>query len=720
MINTNIHRLIRDWEYRVNDGVVDPKNNSHIILFREVLIQNGWPQSAIDEYILHLTERTVGDDEMIKYVDKDGASTEMKAKSARTRADAHPAKIAYNKLTGEDDTEKKPTKTAPSGSSSTNDTDAETDDGSESDIDRLKREKEEGEERKAAIVKTLTTPEPGSDADEQSSDKQDDKEPTKVHGTSGEDDFDVKRDVIEYGIANYEKNTGKKPAPGGPGSAFNEIASGEGVHLLMNNDEMTTEDLAQTMYDTYKDSELGKEQKATSGIKKSEIPNNIDNPNLYSKCIVASRSAKVKFNNTVNRAKSLRSKGLFGTIDTVKTYYGSSESIESQVKAVADANTVILPNGTKVDKEDIVEFINAGGSGTNPSDTATFAMDKNNNLLVQFHSDKTTTGDIQDNSTLNQEGENYKDYISEIKTNKAVKQKLKSIVTSYSNKISKIEANYTKQATPMAARLIELPLTVQLGIIKNDKGTIKKNIDAAIIGKTGIKDQYKLLAPSGKSAKQLSIQDKYRMIQSLVAGGNGKALDVKVINKIGLAYQALHPDTGGIDVKSNLSVQRKRVVSLQRKRVNELNKTMVKVGNKLIQVGVLMEAEESIRGFHLDLMDYPTKNYVPGDSSTIAGEALDINMGGVEVNGDILRQCIGVGSTDEFKQKFRLSETDEFSKDSEGNITGKTVFVYAIDSDGNTIDIGKKSYRSKAGATGKTNNTLTYSTAMQNCFKSKS
>ena len=58
--------------------------------------------------------------------------------------------------------------------------------------------------------------------------------------------------------------------------------------------------------------------------------------------------------------------------------------------------------------------------------------------------------------------------------------------------------------------------------------------------------------------------------------------------------------------------------------------------------------------------------------------------------------------------------------DGEGNVTGKTVFVYAIDSEGKEIQIGKKSYRSKAGATGKTNNTFIYSNEMQKCFKSKS
>ena len=42
---------------------------------------------------------------------------------------------------------------------------------------------------------------------------------------------------------------------------------------------------------------------------------------------------------------------------------------------------------------------------------------------------------------------------------------------------------------------------------------------------------------------------------------------------------------------------------------------------------------------------------------------------------------------------------------------------YALGDDDKRIDIGFKTYRSKAGAAGKTNNTMAYSTDMQNCFK---
>ena len=87
-------------------------------------------------------------------------------------------------------------------------------------------------------------------------------------------------------------------------------------------------------------------------------------------------------------------------------------------------------------------------------------------------------------------------------------------------------------------------------------------------------------------------------------------------------------------------------------------------------------------------MDYPPKDYKNGDPSSMVGASLDVNMGGAQVNGEKLRGCIGVKDSTEFKQKFRLNEVDELVKDKDGNVTGKTVFVYAIDSEGKQNRVG--------------------------------
>ena len=540
-----------------------------------------------------------------------------------------------------------------------------------------------------------------------------------VYGSAGMGDTDVKNDMFKYGFGGYQSNTGKPPAPGSAGSAFNEIASGEGVHMLKEDPDMSEEELARKMYEQYKETALGKEQSQSSGV--GSIPSDIENPKLYSKCVISARSARTKYDITQQRVESLQADGKFGTLDKIDTYYGAAESIDAQVIAISDANKVLLPNGDEVSKEDATAFIRAGGGGVNPSDTATFAKDKSGNLLIQFHSDKTSTADIQDNSTLSQEGVNYKNSIDKTDgLSDEDKVEAKSIVDEYSSKMANIEERYNDQTAKIAGRLSELPIDDQLNIIEADTGTLAKNIEVAIFGKSGkIKTQFTEYLPSDATPDSLTLKEKYEAIRRLVADGNGKSGEVKVISKVGLALQSKNPSIEGIDVKQLISKEREQVVNLQRERVEVLNKKSVDIDGVRVQLGTLMEAEETIRGFHLSLMDYPPKTYENGNPTSMIGSAFDVNMGGANVNGEILRRCIGVNTTTELKQRFRIIEADELVKDSDDNVTGKTVFVYAVDAEGRQLKIGKKSYRSKSGATGKTNNTFTYSTELQTCFKSK-
>mgnify|MGYP003340918085 CR=1 FL=1 len=550
---------------------------------------------------------------------------------------------------------------------------------------------------------------------EKSKEKPNDEEGV-IGGDLSDGDNQVKSDMFKYGYKNFQKNTGTKPAPGGAGSAFNEIMSGEGVHILEKNPDMTEEELVREMYNKTKDTELGKEQKRTTGIGK--IPKDVDNPELYSKCVVSARSAIKKRKNTLQRVKSLQNNGKFGEPQKTSTYYGAQSSIDAQVEMVENSSKALLPNGQEVKKEDVITFIKAGGGGMNPSDTATFVTDEKGNLLVQFHSDKTTTADIQDNSTLIQEGENYKGYIEKSDLSEEKKKEASSIVDDISKQISDIEENYNDQATPIAKRLSELPIENQVDIIENDKGTLKKNLDVAVFGEKAFQsDDYSKVGkkyldylPDGVNPKDLNTEQKLEMVRKAVSDGVGKGNDTKVINKIGLELQKQDSSIEGIDVKKNLSNQREKVVGLQRDRVKKLNELENGLGTK-------MEANEAERAFHLKMLDYPPKKYEEGKPDSIMGTALDVNMGGNEVNGKVLRNCLGVDSTKDFKDKFRLLEEEKITKDDAGNVTGKVVFVYALGDDDKRVDIGFKTYRSKAGAAGKTNNTMAYSTSMQNCFK---
>ena len=686
--NELIKELLSELSYRSNEGYPMLDNREQISIIAEILDEWGYTEIK-NELIENLLE---ADKETFTATKKDtGETSVFKTKDSR---DSAIEKGTHTKKedSGENDSKEKP-KTAVSPGTSSGD--SYNDSLSDNDPAKIKKSKTSKVKKSPNVT-------------------------NKIYGKSGEGDTDVKNDMMKYGFSGYQKGTGKKPAPGSAGSAFNEIASGEAVHMIGENPNINEEELARKMYEEYKETELGKEQSKSSGVGK--IPKDIENQKLYSKCVISARSARTKYNTTQNRVNNLQSNGKFGTIDKIDTYYGAADSITAQTISINDANKVLLPNGTEVSKEDAVKFVEAGGGGMNPSDTATFVKDKSGNLLIQFHSDKTSTADIQDNSTLAQEGENYKDALNRIdELSNDDKKEANSIIDTYSSKMSSIEENYNNQAATIAGRLSELTLDTQIDIIEKDKQTLKKNIEVAIFGKDGKpKKQFKNYLPADSTTTSLSMKEKYESIRRMVADGNGKTNEVKVITKVGLILQSKDSSIEGIDVKKLISDERAEVVNLQRERVNVLNKKSVDVGGVSVPLGRLMEAEETIRGFHLSLIDYPPKKYESGNPSSMVGSSLDINMGGVKVNGEVLRGCMGVSNTTEFKQKFKLIEADDLVTDGEGNVTGKTVFVYAIDSEGKEIQIGKKSYRSKAGATGKTNNTFIYSNEMQKCFKSKS
>ena len=651
---TDLNEILVEWAYRTNDGKPDVKSNAKLLTLEGVLRDFGWTREARAELLSTLME----------------------------------ADIVKNKDSGNIYTVQK---------HNPNTQDIVKKNASDADIAKVTKDKVDKEKSK---------------------EKPKDEEEGVIDGDLSDGDNQVKSDMFKYGYGNYEKSTGEKPAPGGAGSAFNEIMSGEGVRILEENPNMTEEELAREMYNKTKNTALGKEQKATVGIGKKDTPTDIENSKLWSKCLVSARSAKKKYERTQKRIKNLQKQNKFGEPKKTSTFYGAQSSINSQVSMVEKANTVLLPNGQEVKKEDAIDFIKAGGGGMNPSDTATFVEDENGNLLIQFHSDKTTTNDIQDNSTLSQEGENYKKYIDDNNNlTEDEKQNAKSIIDEYANQMSEIEENYNNQAVPVAEALLEQSPEKVSEVLQTNPQGAQKNIRKSLFGtkeKPPTNKKFEKYLPEGKTLEdELSVEEQYDMVLKYASDGNKLTNEVtKSINKVALSYQEKYPDTKGLDVKKNLSEQRERVVNLQRERLNKLNES--KSG-----LGTSMEAKEAARAFHLSMMDYPPKEYEEGNPNSMMGVALDVNMGGNIVNGEVLRDCLGVKNSKEFEEDFELEETDELQyADKEKTIvTGKKVYTYVIDKEGKKTEVGFKTYRSKNGAAGKTDNTMTYSTDMQKCFK---
>ncbi len=728
---TDLNKILVEWAYRTNDGQPDVKNSAKLLTLETVLKDFGWSREARAELLSTL----MTEDDIVKNKDSGHIYTVK-----NVNKDKH---ILVKKNASKGEIEKA----------------------------------EKGEK----------------DVGKKDTEKKKPKNVNQVSGDEKEDDNKVKNEVLKYGYNGMEDATGRKPAPGTPGSAFNEITSGEGVKMLEEDENLSEEELAAKMFDQFGDSALGQEQSKTAGIpvpqkftdnikaakkkekdyieqklgpkpskakepkklkewekKKKKLlkedPTAISNANevkkveqeraTYTKCVIAARSARQKHKNSVRRASALQEIALLGKETKIKTFYGANESLAAQVKVIEEAKSkgakVLLPNGKEVNPDDAIKFIKAGGGGANPSDTATFVVDENGNVMLQFHSDKISTSDIQDNSTLAKESDNYLDFLSKQNMSEDDREEAKRIVKKYDVEMEKIEKNYNDQATPIAKRLQELPLDEQLDIIESDTKTLKKNIQNAIfVEKSGnFKEKYRKYLPEGKEPEDLTDEEKYEMVVKIVAAGEGSGDDTKVINKVASAVEKANSGIDGLDVKGNLAKQRKKVVDLQRRRVEELNKIKVDVDGVEKGSGEIMEAEESIRGFHLSMMDEHDYDEDDSDESSrmkgIMNASLDINMGGNVVDGEVMKKCMNVKNTTEMKQKFVLREPEgkdskgrdaRYTYDDKDNITGKKVHVYALNDEGKEVEIGFKTYRSKAGADGKTNNTMQYSKQMRDCFE---
>ncbi len=97
-----IDKVVRDVSYKTSNGMVDLNDPYHVVLLKEEF------SNYIDPGIVFKALYEVDDEKMIKYKDEDGESKEMKAGSAKTMPDEHPAKQAWDKMQDDDGDDSKP------------------------------------------------------------------------------------------------------------------------------------------------------------------------------------------------------------------------------------------------------------------------------------------------------------------------------------------------------------------------------------------------------------------------------------------------------------------------------------------------------------------------------------------------------------------------------------------------------------------------------------
>jgi hypothetical protein len=537
-------------------------------------------------------------------------------------------------------------------------------------------------------------------------------------------------------------------APGNAGSAYNENISNEGVKILERYSDLSEEQLAAILFRKTNGTALGTQQKSTrvhSPTKKETgvVPNGLtkEEADLYRSAIIAARSAKSKYNRAKKAVEVSQSQVGFGSDVTMRAYGGTSRTTTGKGDAVTPSDVVtdlealeseiqtankcfIYDEETgktyEIPKELLVEWIQSSGGGENAADTAVTTKDENGNLLYDGWSDKKAFDDLQGNSTLNDDYNKQSSNLSKLEENGNVDSdtasQAKILISDAKKKSSVIESDYKKAPKKEAQYFGTL--------FGEDKERIVQHLKDQ-------EDGYERAGTSNHIEKAMNIygvSTHEELLDKLIdesKTGNPSNDRLKIINRAADAERAYIKSTdnelpAGIDTNKILSDAREQALNLQRETMEKLNQLKGKTkSGKEKRVGDLLGFQETIDFLHIDKIEEPNGD---DDYKSILKRNTQLVMAGVAVPPKNLKDCLGVDGLTEYEDDFEVVTEEEFTKDrqTEKYTTGKVVYIYALSKDGNEKKyVAKKVYRSKEGATGKTQNTIEWSTDMQRCFDSK-
>ena len=519
-------------------------------------------------------------------------------------------------------------------------------------------------------------------------------------------DGEIKQKALDTG---FKKTKDFKPAPGNAGSMANEIMSGEVSEILRSNPDMSDDELTMALYDQIKDTALGKQIAKKGGEAKTDrgaVPKGL-NTQLYSVMRASALSGKQKHNRMKSAVKELNDSGKITPPAKLRSYYGSDVSLQKQKELIENNPGPFYTNrGEEIPKDRLIYFIENSGGGPNPSDTATIAIDSKGAGIVAFHSDKMSMADILSNTTPTSDAQMQIGFIDKIKASDEVKAKSKALIEKSVTDLNKIEAAFDDAAIPVAQELVKGDVGSIIDKIKQ-----KPDVASRFIGgsKSVFVSRGKLhpnLAPyidGDNPSEEEQLKGFFDYMADTDKAKAPTADMVKLISRI--AKQN--------GVKTNFGAIRKRSIETQQKLVDDLNSTTVNYKGSKIGMGDYLEAKSLIKNLHLDAIDgKDADNEIMRYSGLV-----NVNHGGVVVEGEQLAKALGVNSTDDLMLKIEIGKPGEgqsVTKNKKtGEVTGRNIFIYAVDKDGKKIQIAYKTQRSKQGETGRTNNTIQYTKEMQ-------
>ena len=531
-------------------------------------------------------------------------------------------------------------------------------------------------------------------------------------------DGKIKQLALEYGTKNPDKFT---PAPGNAGSMLGEIMSGEGFYHLDENPNLTDEELTQKIYDQVENTTLGKENggNAKPNAKGKYAGKKQD---LWKKCESFAGSAKTKWIENQKGIENLVSSNKMTKPVKVRNYYGHENSISQQVNLINNSNgPIYTKKGIEVPREVIIDLIEKSGGGDNPSDTSTITVDSNGRVLITFHSDKISTADIQANSTPNKEAEVAIEIVDKTDMPDIIKEDVKRTIQDGNRKLQEKEKELKSAANEPALQMAKGDVSKILDGAKKDvdrygnphKDKTSTKIKSSLTSRGKIHPNIVKYLP--EQDEPPTEEQKFKAYLEYM-GDDDKETEptgdqVTLLFRVGVQQ--------GYDISKDLGRIRMESLETQRethKKLNEKNHTLP--SGKIIPVGDYIEGQNLIEKLHLNVMDGEKNEKGVGKYPGL----FNLNMGGTLVEADELKDCIGVGGTDDFIESFEVGtpgDGDTVTRNRETNaITGRNIFVFAITKDKKRIPVAYKTQRSKAGQSGKLQTTYQWDTGIQNCFKS--
>jgi hypothetical protein len=547
-------------------------------------------------------------------------------------------------------------------------------------------------------------------------------------------------------------------APGNAGSAFNELLSNELAIVLSKNPNLSEEEATSILYHRFSKTKLAKQQSKDTSVEsptknqKGVVPDGVE-PHIWKSCIIAARSGRAKFDRATKGTKVAQEQVGFGSDTTTLTFGGTSrnegkkdksgnlkpdsktpDDVVSDLEALKnelDKSKAVyvydeeLGKMVKIPHDVIKKWVDDSGAGENAADTVVLTKDENGNVIFDGWSDKKGLGDLQGNSTLNddytKQDTNVKGLLDSGQIDESTSETAKQIVSAAKKKSKEIEESYKQAPKKELEYFKTLSGEQRKAVLKEFEA---QDIERQRTGQTNhVREAMNSYKPPAKTYDELL--DKLAEENS---DGNTKTPKQDKLKIIGRAATVIRKNLKaageevppGLDTKQILSRARKQALDLQKETVDKLNEYTGKTSSgKTKRLGDILGFQETVDFLHIDKIETPKSD---DDHKAYLKRNTQLVMGGVAVKPENLKDCLGVKDLADYEDNFEVITEERITtaRDNKNVITGKVVLIYAINKgDNKKTFVGEKVYRSKDGPEGKTSNTIKWSPEMQGCFDSK-